>query len=185
MKKICILIFSIFSLIFLFYVSLPNFNFPTPPPDSVQSSEPADMESPLRRAYFTNYTREEVLAWYKSQFNYSSLFNVKIPTYLLNYPPEESQTIIRDQTRSTFLQEIVHPFRESMYINGYEPASNDDQNRIVINGVHWRQKLIVKYIPSNLVLRLILATLTLVFTPIIVRIVMSEFLLTMKIWKKH
>lgn len=162
MKKILFLVYILFSAVLLFYVALPNFDFPKPLPDSVQSYEPADIETPLRRAYFTNSTRAEVLTWYKSQFDQSMFYNLKLPTYLLNYPPENSGGIIRDQTRSTFLQEIVHPFRETVFINGYEPKLTDDTNRIVINGVHWRQKIIVKYVPSGRGIRFLITMLSLI-----------------------
>src|SRR5688572_10976337 len=95
------------------YLLIPNYEFPNPPVDAVQSEEPADSESPLRRAYFTNYTREEVIQHYRSQIS-------DIPLLLrLNYPPEEAQTIIRDQTRSNYLEELAHPMRSSLYINGF------------------------------------------------------------------
>jgi hypothetical protein len=167
LKKVLVAFFVVFSLSLLFYVSLPNFDFPKPPFGSVQSNEPADTETPLRRAYFTNYTRQQVLDWYEAQFKYSTFHNIPLPTYLLNYPPENSQSIIRDQTRSTFLQEIVHPFRETVFINGYEPAPTDYENRIVIDGTHWRQKIIIKYIPSSLILRLLITLTTLASIPVI------------------
>lgn len=179
MKKILLSCYILFSLTILFYVSLPNYDFPKPVPGAVQSNEPADMEDSLRRAYFTDYTRAEVLEWYKSQFDYSNPsrllnFKIKLPTYLLNYPPEESQSIIRDQTRSTFLQEIVHPFRETVFINGFEPKENDDKNRIVIDGVHYRQKIIVKYIPSSFTLRFFVSFLSLCAIPLIYIAFISE-----------
>jgi len=124
------------------YVSFPSPNFPEPMADFFQSTEPADQETPLRRGYYTNASRQEVLAYYQKEFG----------GYLLNYPPEEAQTLIRDQTKSTFLQEIVHPLRESLYINGFEPT--DPQYAIVIKGTPWRQKVIVRYVPSRRFVRL-------------------------------
>jgi hypothetical protein len=167
MKKIAIFFYLIFSLGLLFYVSLPNYDFPKPPPDSVQSKEPADTETPLRRAYFTNYTRAQVLDWYEVQFGRSNFLDIPLPTYLLNYPPENSGSIIRDQTRSTFLQEIIHPFRETVFINGYEPAPTDYENRIVINGTHWRQKIIIKFVPTNLIVRVFVSLLSLISMPVL------------------
>jgi len=158
MKKVLIFIYILFSVTFLFYVSIKSPDFPAPPPSAVQSKEPADTETPLRRAYFTDYTRAEVISWYRKQFKWG---------YLLNYPPENSQSIIRDQTRSTFLQEIVHPFRETLFINGYEPAPTDDKDRIVIDGVHYRQKIIIKYVPSNVFVRFLISLLSLIFIPIL------------------
>jgi hypothetical protein len=152
----------IFCVVFFAYLVVPSPSFPTPPSDSLTSHEPGDTEDPLRRAYFTNFTREEVMDNYKKQFDKSTLFGIRIPTYRLNYGPEESQTIIRDQTRSTFLEEIVHPFRESVFVNGFEPKEAKDA--VVINAVQWRQKITVRFVPSNLFVRLFVGALTLVMT---------------------
>lgn len=168
MKNLPKIIYLLFVLVFVGYLSLPNFDFPAPLPDSLQSNEPADTETLLRRAYFTNYTREEVMDHYYKQIEKSSFFDVPLPTYRLNYPPEEAQTIIRDQTRSTFLEEIVHPFRESVFVNGFEPK--DPKDTIFIDGRLWRQKIIVRYIPSNLFVRLAIGILTLVLIPFVFRL---------------
>jgi hypothetical protein len=154
--------FILFFSLLLIYVLIPAPEFPNPPSDSIQSNEPADSETPLRRAYFTNLTREEVMKHYKDQFSKPTLFGIPLPTYSFNYPPEESQTIIRDQTRSTFLEEIVHPFRESIYVNGFEPKTQKDA--IFIEGRSWRQKLIIKYVGSMALVRAIIVFLTAAFT---------------------
>lgn len=146
-------LFFIFVVLSVYYLALPNPDFPNPPSDAVQSSEPGDTETPLRRAYFTNYTRQEVINHYKKEYS-------NLPFLRFNYPPEDSQTIIRDQTRSTYLEEITHPFRESIYINGFEPDSQKDT--ITINGQNWRQKIIIKQVNSNVLSRLLIMTLTLV-----------------------
>lgn len=173
MKKFTTTLYIIFSVVLLFYVALPNLDFPLPPPGAVQSKEPADTETLLRRAYFTDLTRAEVLNWYDIGFNKT---NFRFPTYLMNYPPEESGSIIRDQTRSTFLQEFVHPMRESLYVNGYEPAPTDDVNRIIIDGVHYRQKIIVRFIPSNVFLRLFVTLITLVLIPVLFNAFVPELI---------
>lgn len=158
-------------MIFLAYLLLPNPDFPVPPPNSLQSSEPADTESPLRRAYFTDYSREETLTWYESQMGKSTFYNIPLLTFRLNYPPENSQTIIRDQTRSTFLEEIVHPFRESLYVNGFEPKN--DKDAVIIEGRHFRQKIIVRQVNSEVAVRV------LVFAGIIIAVV-----IVFKAWSK-
>lgn len=152
MKDTFRIIFLTFSLILIFYLILPDPDFPDPPPDALQSNEPADTETPLRRAYFTDATREEVMVHYVSQLKSSRLANIPLPTYRLNYPPEEAQTLIRDQTRSTFLEEIVHPFRESLFVNGFEPK--EEKDIILVAGKIWRQKITVRLNPSNYVTRL-------------------------------
>lgn len=154
LNKIFKIVFALFCIIFLVYLSLPNFIFPLPPPGSLQSQEPADLETPLRRGYFTNYTRAEAISWYGNQFNHSSFLGLKLPTFLLNYPPEDAQTLIRDQTSSTFLQELVHPFRESMYINGFEPPSYKNQPTFSVGGQHWQLKIIIRFVPSSVWIRL-------------------------------
>ena len=142
MKTFLRIIIVLIYLCLFVYVIIPTPQFPNPPPDSLQSKERGDSEDlSVRRAYFTNYTREEVMKHYQKEFK----------GYRLNYPPEEAATIIRDQTRSTFLEEIVHPFRESFYINGFEPKNAKDA--IEIEGLPWRQKITVKYVQSSMALR--------------------------------
>jgi hypothetical protein len=165
MKIVVKVLYVVFSVVLLIYLALPNPDFPTPPPDSIRSYEPADVESDYRRGYYTNYTREEVMLNYLSQLDRSSILNLPIPTYRLNYPPEEAQFRIRDQTRSTYLEEIVHPFRESFFINGFEPIL--DKDMIYIDKVHWRQKIIIKYEPSNVYARLFVTLLTLIVIPVL------------------
>ena len=133
---------------------LPAPAFPPQPAGSVRSNEPGDMESIYRRAYYTNYPRSEILEYYGRVF--------KIPgiQYLLNYPPEQAATLIRDQTRSSWLQEIVHPLRESLYINGFYPTKPTEQ--INIGGIHYISKITVRYIPSHPVTRLTVLLLVLI-----------------------
>lgn len=154
-KKILTTLYIIFCLVGVVYLALPNYSFPKALPGSLKSQEPADLESPLRQGYFTNYTRAEVLAWYGAQFNHAKIFgfDIKLPTPLLNYPPEYAQTLIRDQTSSTFLQEYVHPFRESMYINGFEPKTSNNEPAFTVGGQTWKLKVIVRFVPSNIWIR--------------------------------
>jgi len=165
MKNISIVIYILFSFTFLIYLLLPNPVFPQSLPDAIQSNEPADMETPLRRGYFTNLNRDEVLKFYQDQFQKSSLMGLPLPTYRLNYPPEEAQTIIRDQARSSFLEEIVHPFRESIFINGFEPSKPQDV--IVVEGKSWRQKIIIRFVPSPIYIRLVIGVMVIILIPII------------------
>ncbi len=134
------------------YFTIPNYPFPGPPPDALQSYEPADTETPLRRGYFTQYTREQVIAHYRGQLDY-------LPVIRLNYPPEEAGTIIRDQTRSWYLEELAHPLRGSLFINGF--IAQKAQDNIVIDGKPFHQKITIKYVPSNVFVRLAISGLIL------------------------
>ena len=157
MKTISKVFFVLLSAVFFAYLALPGPEFPPPPPDAVQSLEKADQETPLRRAYFTNFTRQEVVDYYRESFG-KSPWGLSLPSIRLNYPPEDAQTLIRDQTRSTFLEEIVHPFRESLYIDGFEPKNPKDD--VWYKGIDFRQKIIIKYNPSSVFVRIGVALLT-------------------------
>lgn len=110
------------------------------------------MESIYRRAYFTQGSRSEILDHYSMQFGHSGFFSLPLLQFLLNYPPEESFTLIRDQTKSSWLQELVHPGRESLYVNGFYPTKPTEQ--INIDGVHYVNKITVRYVPSHWATRL-------------------------------
>lgn len=163
MKKALLFFTCILFLGLLVYEIPASPQFPKPLPDALQSKEPADSETPLRRAYFTNMTREEVINYYKKEFNTGFI----VFTPRLNYPPEESQTLIRDQTRSTFLEEIVHPLRESLYINGFEPK--DPKDAIEIEGLPWRQKIIVRYVPSSVWVRILVIALSFICSILLIK----------------
>lgn len=161
MKKLFAVFYCLLSFLLLYYLALPTRNFPSPPPDSYQSEEPGDSEVlNERRAYFTDFDREEVIGQYKDQFSY-------LPILRLNYPPEEAQTLIRDQTRSTFLEEIVHPLRESIYINGFKPRVAKDE--IWYKGVHYEQKITIRYQTSSLFTRILIYSALIFTIPFIFR----------------
>lgn len=144
-------LFALFIIVTSVYLLLPSPRFPVPPPGALQSIEPADTESIYRRSYYTDYSRSEILAYYKQQFSRSSV-NFPLFQIRLNYPPEEAQTLIRDQTRSSWLEEIVHPGRESLYVNGFYPTKPTEQ--INLNGVHYGNKITLKMVPSHPITRL-------------------------------
>lgn len=140
--KACIFIFL---LSFLVYLARPSPKFPKPPIDSVQSLEEADLETPLRRSYFTDFSRQQILDYYQREFGAS--IPIPVPSYMVYYPPEDAQTLIRDQTRSVYLPEIIHPFRESLYVNIFEARSPKDA--ISYRGIDYDRKITVRYVPSS------------------------------------
>lgn len=152
MKLLFNLLFACVSLILLGYLVLPTLQFPQKPTDSVQSTEEWDTETSLRRGYMTNLTRPQVTDLYYEQI--SHIGTISLPTIRLNYPPEDAQTLIRDQTRSSYLEEFVHPFRESLFVNGYIP--DKDIYEIYYRGVKFDQKVVIKYAPTDLRLRVAL-----------------------------
>lgn len=156
------IILATFLVLVLVYLSLPGPGFPEPPPGSRQSQEPADLETPLRRGYYTDATRQEVMEHYKKQFS-KTLLGLPLLTLRLNYPPEDAKVLIREQTESTFLEELVHPMRESLFVNGFEPK--EESKKIVVDGKRYSQKVIVRHIPTSFVFRvpIIFSSLALLF----------------------
>lgn len=150
------LFFVIFFILLTIYVYPKSPDFPNPPSDFVQSFEPADVETPLRRGYYTNLSRQEVISYYEKEFNTG--FNIYTPR--LNYPPEEAPVLIRDQTKSTFLEELVHPLRESLYINGFEPKTEEYAQ--FYKGIRYNQRIIVRYVPSSEWVRMVVVAMTVI-----------------------
>lgn len=144
MRKVIFLAILVSS---IYYLVLPSPKFPDAPPGSLQSNEPADTESIYRLGYYTNLSRPELMDYYDSQFR------AQIPIqYRLILPPEDSFTVIRDQTKSSYLEQIVHPLRETLYINAFVPIKPTEQ--ININGVHYLNKVTIRYLPSHPISRL-------------------------------
>ncbi len=167
MKNGVKIIYFVFSISLLYYVALPNLGFPNYPTGSLQSYEPADSENINRRAYFSNQDRESVVNHYKNDFSIRKSFLTNFLQLRLNYPPEESQTIIRDQTRSSYLEEITYPLRESVFINGFMPSVPKDA--IIIENKNWLQKITVKYVSSNIYVRIFVVLMLIIISPFLIK----------------
>lgn len=155
MKKILFLFFLIFNLFFLIYLVSPTPSL-KPLVNSTQSDEPGDtVQLKNVTAYYTNQSRTEIINFYKA--NYSDIFRI-----ILNHPPEKAKTIIRDTTQSYYLEEFVIPFKESLFINGYE-WENDVftkldkriQNKLIFKEKEYKTKVTLKTFPTSVSHRLI------------------------------
>ncbi len=142
--------FFLLLLLFTVYLLWPSPKFPNAPRGSIQSQLPGDTESIYRKAYYSNLTRSEVEDFYYQQFGRWGIRQI--------LPPEEAQTLVRDQTRSSYLEEIIHPGRESIYINAFVPILPNEE--ININGIKYLNKITVRYIPSHPVSRLTVLLMT-------------------------
>lgn len=104
---------------------LPSPAEPSPLLDSRKSTEPGDTgQIPGLFAYYTNLSRVEVTNFYFNHYSRSKLLGIPLLTIRLNHPPEYAWEVIIDTIHSSYLEEFVHPLRESLFINGYEPASD-------------------------------------------------------------
>lgn len=156
----------IFFLIFFlgtFYLCLPTpKDFPALP-GSVKSIEPGDtVQIANVSAYYTDMSRKEVVDFYFKYFSRSPLLNIPLITYKLNHPPERIREVLRDTQQSTYVEELVHPLRESVFINGFEwnndpftPQITRDKNILFINGKVYQFKVTLFYQESKTWARLL------------------------------
>lgn len=157
------------TLLLIVYVLLPGIAFPEALPNSPQSQEPGDLlDVERRRAYFTDAKRADVIGHYQKEYTRSWL-----PTYRLNYPPEEALWHVYDPLLSSYLEEIVYPFRESLFVNGYEP--NQDQDKIAFEGRAYLSKVTVRSYTSPVVARVLLVIVTMGITWMLGRWYAQEF----------
>jgi hypothetical protein len=154
-KKIFISIFVIFNIFTIFYLisstpilpDLPNSAKSNLPGDTVQISNVS--------AYFTNMTRTEVINFYKAYYN--SPFRIN-----LNHPPERAKDIFVDTMQSYYLEEFVLPFKESLYINGFEwendvftKVESRSKNKLIYNDIEYQAKITLRRFPTSIPSRLI------------------------------
>jgi len=133
------------------YLLLPIPDLKALPPGALLSEEPADTESVYRWAFFSDLSRAEVMQYYSNVFG--GPLQIR-----LNHPPEDAALVIRDQTRSNYLEELSHIWKDSLYINGYVP--DKPQERIIRNDKVYLNKITVRYIPSSIAARLTVLLMT-------------------------
>ncbi len=153
-KKILISILVLFNIFFVVYLVLPTPSLKNLP-NSVLSALPGDTTQ-LKNVtgYYTNLSRTEVMNFYKSI--YAQPFLIR-----LNHPPEKSQEIFRDTMQSYYLEEFILPFKESLFINGYEwekdvftKPEKRFANKLIYNGVTYHSKINTKLIVTTIPTRL-------------------------------
>jgi len=163
MNKILKSLFFTFGIIFSLYLILPGPSLPPPDlPDSLKSDEPGDTIQLINvSAYYTEKDRETVIKFYQDYFSRSSFLNIPLPTIRLNHPPETAKTIIKDTMQTYYLEELAHPLRESLFINGFEwekdvftPVEKRAKNKMIYRGIVWPAKITLKWSGSNTLVRL-------------------------------
>lgn len=129
-------------------------------PNSIKSSLDGDVwQVPNVAGYFSNSFREEIIPHYIKL--YKGLVNLPFLPIKLNHPPEFAFIAIKKHTDSTYLEELVYPMRDSLYINGMEPFYSDGQpkywgsTKFSVDGKEWYTKTTVRYYSSPLWARLI------------------------------
>ena len=159
MKKIFI-IFSILLLIYMVWPGPSQISDFKALPDSDKSDLAGDTwQIPDVAGYFSDNYREFVIPFYK--LNYLQKSFPAFPPLRINYPPEFSWNVIKKHTDSTYLEELVYPLRDSLYINGFEPFHSDGTpkywgaSEFVTFGRQWETKVTLRFYPSSVWVRLI------------------------------
>jgi len=145
-----------FKIILIIVFLLGNFYLLLPPPpglpalpNSLRSDEPGDtIQIKGVSAYYTDLPRKEVVEFYVQNFSRSSFFNIPFISYRLNHPPERIREVLRPTQYSTYVEEIVHPLRGSLFVSGYEWAkdpftlpSERAKNIMLVNGKVYKFKV--------------------------------------------
>lgn len=153
-------------LVILIYLLLPSPKVEDLP-GAVKSDEPGDtVQIAGVSAYFTNMDQQKVLSFYQDQFSRSSFLGLPLPTIVFSRPVQEAHQFISDQLITTYLYELIHPFRESIYLNGWVEGKLPPVYRRWINhainpkGVHFDAKVTIRQIESPLWARMLVFTLT-------------------------
>lgn len=129
-------------------------------PNSTKSTLSGDtIEIPNISAYFSDNFRDFSIPYYSTSYIGKTVFPFK--PMRLNYPPEFAFTAIKDQTQSTYLEELTYPMRDSLFINGLEPFTKDGEARFTgatffeEGGNEYLTKVTLRYYPSSIYVRLI------------------------------
>lgn len=187
MKKFFKILLGFFCFLIFVYLCLPIPELP-PLPDSLKSTEPGDtVEIPGVSAFYTDIPRGEVIDFYQKAFSRSSFLNLPLPTIVLNHPPEYGKQAIRDTTETTFLYELAHPFRDSLFINGWDPAEHPEYKKakdptkvIKKAGRFYQRKITLRLMTSSRWARILVFSLSLL---VLVKILIEAKKSTVSLWK--
>lgn len=168
MKPLCKFLSVTFLILGTIYLLLPSPSTFPDLPGAVKSIEPGDTTQIANvSAYYTDMARKDVVDFYFNCFSRSPFLNIPLITYKLNHPPERIREVLRDTQQSTYVEEIVHPFRESVFVNGFEwdndpftPPARRIKNVLIVNGQEYQFKNTLFYQPTLWWQRLLIFYLT-------------------------
>lgn len=150
----------------LVYLILPSPQYPNLT-GGARSDEPGDTwQHPDQKGFYTNLDRANVLHDIQSQFSIK-FAGLTIPNFRLNYRPEEASIYVRELLQSYYLEEIIYPLRESIFVNGWEPKKSPDFKNILakdipeisLHGVAYNSKITLKPNYSPVWARILIWTL--------------------------
>lgn len=131
-----------------------------PLPSSDKSTLAGDtVQIPNVSAYFSDNYRNFVVSFYFQNFRE---FNwLPFPPLKLSHPPEYSWNVIKKHTDATYIEEIVYPLRDSLYVSGFEPFYEDGSPKFwgsakLNEGDNlWFTKTTLRLYPSSVFIRIL------------------------------
>ena len=164
MKKALNALLVLLAIIFLLYLLAPgprligDFN---PLPVSFKSTYPGDTwQVENISAYYSDNYRDTAITFYGKLYSEQTFLPIK--PIRLNYPPEFAYVAIKVQTQSTYLEELVYPMRDSLFVNGLEPFEKSGEPRyegafpFIEGNVEYLTKVTLRYYTSPVWARLVL-----------------------------
>ncbi len=158
MKKILV-IFACLLLIYMLWPGSGKISSFKALPNSAKSTLSGDtVQIPNVSAYFSNNFRKFVIPFYTENYQQNSF--LPFPPLRLNHPPEYSWDVIKKHTETTYLEELVYPLRDSLYINGYETFRPDGTPvfysvpKLEEGGREWFTKVTLRLYSSNFLIRI-------------------------------
>jgi hypothetical protein len=136
-------------------------------PNSFKSDEPGDtIQVPNVTAYYSDFNRAGITSFYRQDFRSLYWFGQFLPPVILNYPPEDAYTDIRDQLLVTFIEEYSYPLKGSVFVGGYEPVVENnihhslhtfvgDHIQLHQKGRYYNSKAILRYYPAPIFVSLL------------------------------
>lgn len=169
MKRFFLFLYFLVLFLGTFYLVLPAPKDFPPLPNSVKSTEPGDtIQIANVVAYYTDTPRQDVVNFYNQYFSRSPFLGIPLINYRLNHPPERIREVLRETQQSTYVEEIVHPLRESVFVNGFEwdndpftVPSRRVKNILIVNGKTYQFKITLFYQESKIWQRLLIFYLVL------------------------
>ena len=147
MKKTIYIFYAVVSAGLALYMLMPSQNaiseFPSLP-NSIKSSLEGDTtQIPNVVAYFSNNYRSLSVNYFARNYMMGTFFPFEPLRF--NYPPEFAFAAIKDQTQSTYLEELTYPLRDSLFINGLEPFDEITKEGMIIRGAIYLKEMAPSY----------------------------------------
>ncbi len=138
-STLIIILLNLLALYYFFFIPIPTLQ---PLYSSLKSNLPGDtVQVKNVTAYFTNLSRNQVISIYQNTFKHP--LSVK-----LNHPPEKAREIFTDTIQSYYLEEIVIPYKMSLFINGFEwqndvftPQTAREKNKLIYQNQTFSSKV--------------------------------------------